>query len=75
MVDNLIIFPEDIEFIVSKEKLSCITITGENVEKLNKSSSSGGRIWNSDSILRFIYVEENDTIMEALVAKYAADNR
>mmetsp|Transcript_41990 Transcript_41990/g.42852 ORF Transcript_41990/g.42852 Transcript_41990/m.42852 type:complete len:206 (+) Transcript_41990:331-948(+) len=75
LMDNLIVFSEDIEFIVSEEKLFCITITGENMEKLNKISSFGGCIYNSDSILRLIHVEKNDTILIALAEKCAADDR
>ena len=72
--ENPIIFPNDIEFIVSEEKLFRTTITGANVQKANE-TSSGGRIWNSDSILRLIHCEEDDTIMEALAQKHAADDR
>ena len=75
-MENLIIFPNHIESIVCEEKLFCITITGaKNAEKQNKTSSSGGCIRNSDSILRLIHVEEDDRIMETLAQKHAADNR
>ena len=74
-MENLIIFPNNIEFIISEEKLFFIEITGADVEKTNKISSSGGCIWNSDSILRLIHVEEDDRIMEALAQKHAADDR
>ena len=68
-------FPNDIEFIISEEKLFRIEITGANVEKVNETSSSGGRICNPDSILRLINVEKDDRIMEALAQKHAADDR
>ena len=75
-MDNPIVFPDDIKFVVSEEKLFRTKITGVNREKLNESSSSsGGRVWNSDSILRLIHVEESDEIMTALAERYAADDR
>ena len=74
LTDNPIVFPEDIDFIVREEKLFRITIAGANVEKQNE-TTYGGHIWNPDSLLRLIHVEEDDSIMAALAVKYAADDR
>ena len=71
---NPIVFPDDIDFIVREEKLFRSTIEGANVEKRNE-TTTGGCIWNPDSLLRLIHVEEDDAIMAALAIKYAADDR
>ena len=38
-------------------------------------SLSGGRIWNLDSTLKLIHVEEQDKISQALADKYVADDK